>query len=65
MNQTKTDNILQPDPQDDGVWVTESLKSIDIYDDGPGDITVRPAPANIPQGWYPRVAPPHNSGPTP
>jgi len=36
---------------------TESPNSIDCYDDGPPDLTVRPVPPDIPLRWYPRVPP--------
>jgi hypothetical protein len=42
-------------PNGRGKCYTEYANGVDAYDDGPGDTTVRPAPPNIPIGWYPRI----------
>jgi hypothetical protein len=51
-------NPLEPEAQDETRSFTESQNSVYYCDDGPGDTTVRPAPPNIPLGWYPRVSQP-------
>ncbi len=55
MSTTRTDNSPRPERPDEPGCLTESLCSIDVYDDGPFDTTVRPAPPNTPFGAYPRV----------
>ncbi len=44
----------RPESSDRETCRTESVNSIYYYDDGPAGLTVRPAPPNIPRGWYPR-----------
>jgi hypothetical protein len=58
MSVPESENRPMPQPRHNNPCVTESLNSIDAYDDGPGDTTVRPAPPTIPLGSYPRVAQP-------
>ena len=62
MNPSQPEADLWPEPPDALPCYTESLASVDVCDDGPGDPTVRPAPPNIPLGWYPQVSLP---GPKP
>jgi hypothetical protein len=62
MKPPPTDPTFQPEPEGIGGSVTESLNCIDAYDEGPGDLTVRPVPDNIPLGWWPRPEFPGKAG---
>ncbi len=55
MSTTPPANAPPPGRPEEPGCHTESLRSIDVYDEGPFDTTVRPAPANTPFGWYPRA----------
>ena len=49
-----TPNTPQPIPPNSGEPVTDSLNTIFVLADGPGDSTVRPTDPNLPLGWWPR-----------
>ncbi len=62
MNTPQIDNHLPPD--EERVY-TESLNSIDLYDDDPGDTTVRPAGPEFPRDWPRPQLPPWQQPPQP
>jgi hypothetical protein len=44
-------SMQQPEPRKTDWVVTESLNTILVVIDGPGDTTIRPRPPNIPHSW--------------
>ena len=54
----------EPEPQKSDEVVTDSLNSILVVIDGPGDTTVRPRDPRIPRSWpRPETPPPEPPAP--